>query len=165
MAALTDYPFEVRSLEQDDGGCFLVSFPDFTECISDGETIEEALENGRGALKATIAALKARKLPVPAPNSGGAAFGKFVAMQSMNISLPDPLKRFVDGQIATGRYGTASEYVRELIRADEKRKAEAELEARLLEGLNGTEVELTAAEWGDIRKEVLARVAARKAKR
>ena len=86
-------------------------------------------------------------------------------MQSMNISLPDPLKHFVDGQIALGRYSSVSEYVRELIRADEKRKAEAELEAKLLEGLSGAETELTGSEWGDIRKEALARVAARKAKR
>lgn len=43
-------------------------------------------------------------------------------MQSINISLPDPLKQFVDGQVALGRYSSASEYVRELIRADEKRK-------------------------------------------
>lgn len=86
-------------------------------------------------------------------------------MQSMNISLPDPLKQFVDGQLATGRYSSASEYVRELIRADEKRKAEEQLEALLLEGLQGAETELTATEWSDIRKEALARVAARKAKR
>jgi antitoxin HicB len=79
MAKLTDYPFEVRPLSEDDGGGFLVSFPDFAECISDGETMEEALENGRDALQATIAALKAKKLPVPAPNSGGVASGKFVA--------------------------------------------------------------------------------------
>lgn len=79
MAKLTDYPFEVRPLSEDDGGGFLVSFPDFAECISDGETIEEALENGRDALQATIAALKSKKLPVPAPNSGGVASGKFVA--------------------------------------------------------------------------------------
>ena len=39
-------------------------------------------------------------------------------MQSMNISLPDPLKKFVDGQISTGRYSSVSEYVRELIRTD-----------------------------------------------
>jgi putative addiction module CopG family antidote len=43
-------------------------------------------------------------------------------MQSLNISLPEPLKEFVDGQIAAGRYSSASEYVCELIRADEKRK-------------------------------------------
>lgn len=79
MPKLTDYPFEVRPLSDDDGGGFLVSFPDFAECISDGETIDEALENGRDALQATIAALKAKKLPVPAPNSGGVASGKFIA--------------------------------------------------------------------------------------
>jgi antitoxin ParD1/3/4 len=86
-------------------------------------------------------------------------------MQSMNISLPDPLKQFVDGQVAQGRYSSASEYVRELIRADEKRKAEAELEAKLLEGLNSAETELTASDWIDIRKEALAKLATRKAKR
>lgn len=86
-------------------------------------------------------------------------------MQSMNISLPDPLKQFVDGQIAQGRYSSVSEYVRELIRADEKRKAEAELEAKLLEGLSGVESEMTAADWREIRKEALAKVAARKAMR
>jgi len=79
MARLNDYPFEVRPLAQEDGGGFLVSFPDFAECISDGDTIDEALRNGRDALKATIAALKAKKMPVPAPNSGGVASGKFVA--------------------------------------------------------------------------------------
>lgn len=79
MAKLTDYPFEVRPLSEADGGGFLISFPDFAECISDGETIEDAIANGRDALKATIAALRAKKLPVPAPNSGGVASGKFVA--------------------------------------------------------------------------------------
>ena len=80
-------------------------------------------------------------------------------MQSMNISLPDPLKQFVDGQIAQGRYSSASEYVRELIRADEKRKAEELLEAKLLEGLNGPENKLTPADWAAIRKEALAKIA------
>lgn len=79
MAKINDYPFEVRPLSGEDGGGYLISFTDFAECISDGDSIEEAIENGRDALKATIAALKARKLPVPAPNSGGVASGKFVA--------------------------------------------------------------------------------------
>jgi antitoxin ParD1/3/4 len=86
-------------------------------------------------------------------------------MQSMNISLPDPLKQFVDGQIAQGRYSSVSEYVRELIRADEKRKAEEELEAKLLEGLNSPKTALTATEWSAIRKEALARIATPKARR
>ena len=62
-------------------------------------------------------------------------------MQTMNISLPDPLKEFVDHQIADGRYSSASEYIRELIREDEKRKAEQRLEALLLEGLESEESE------------------------
>ena len=65
-------------------------------------------------------------------------------MQSMNISLPDPLKQFVDGQIAQGRYSSVSEYMRELIRADERRKAEDLLEAKLLEGLNSQETRTDA---------------------
>jgi len=86
-------------------------------------------------------------------------------MQSMNISLPDPLKKFVDGQIAQGRYSSASEYVCELIRADEKRKAEEQLEAKLLEGLSSPESELTPADWSEIRKEALAKLEARKKQR
>jgi antitoxin ParD1/3/4 len=86
-------------------------------------------------------------------------------MQSINISLPDPLKQFVEGQIAQGHYSSVSEYVSELICADEKRKAEAELEAKLLDGLREVEAELTAVEWADIRKEARAAVAVRKAQR
>lgn len=85
-------------------------------------------------------------------------------MQSMNISLPDPLKQFVDGQIAQGRYSSASEYVRELIRSDEKRKAEEQLETKLLEGLNGAETKLTPADWRAIRNEALARIQAKSKK-
>ena len=83
-------------------------------------------------------------------------------MQSMNISLPDPLKQFVDGQISQGRYSSASEYVRELIRADEKRKAEEQLEAKLLEGLSSPESALTPAAWSAVRQEALAKLQARK---
>ena len=79
MSKLSDYPFEVRPLSAEEGGGYIISFPDFAECISDGESVDEAIENGRDALKATVAALKSKKLPVPAPNSGGVASGKFVA--------------------------------------------------------------------------------------
>ena len=46
MTKLADYPFEIRPLSSEDGGGFLISFPDFAECISDGETVEEAIANG-----------------------------------------------------------------------------------------------------------------------
>lgn len=42
-------------------------------------------------------------------------------MSTMNISLPDMLKSFVDEQVAQRGYGTSSEYVRELIRKDQDR--------------------------------------------
>jgi len=48
-------------------------------------------------------------------------------MESMNISLPDPLKQFVDGQISTGRYSTASEYVRDV--DPQRRKAQGRRKA------------------------------------
>lgn len=42
-------------------------------------------------------------------------------MGTMNISLPDSLKSFVDEQVDQRGYGTSSEYVRELIRKDQDR--------------------------------------------
>ena len=42
-------------------------------------------------------------------------------MATMNISLPDPMKRWVEGQAATGRFSNASDYVRDLIRRDQER--------------------------------------------
>ena len=83
-------------------------------------------------------------------------------MQTMNISLPETLKEFVDKQIAVGGYSSVSEYVRELIRQDERRKSQESLEALLLEGLKGEETPLTPQDWADIRKEGQARAKARK---
>ena len=42
-------------------------------------------------------------------------------MSTMNISLPNTLKSFVDEQVSQGSYGTSSEYLRELIRKDKDR--------------------------------------------
>ena len=46
----------------------------------------------------------------------------FTAMSTMNISLPETLRRFVDEQVADRGYGTSSEYMRELIRNDQDRQ-------------------------------------------
>ena len=78
MRDLSQYPFEIRPLSDDDGGGFLISFTDFSECISDGETIEEAIESGMDALQETIAALESLNMPVPEPGSGGSYSGKFI---------------------------------------------------------------------------------------
>jgi len=72
------YPFELRALTAEEGGGFLISFPDFNECIADGETIEEAISEGQAALAAVVATLQEKGLPVPQPGSYGAYSGKFV---------------------------------------------------------------------------------------
>ena len=60
---------------------------------------------------------------------------------TMNISLPVPLKRFIDGKVSSGIYGSASEFVREAIREKLQREqdlkeARETLAAKLREGLN-----------------------------
>ncbi|MER8633181.1 type II toxin-antitoxin system ParD family antitoxin [Mesorhizobium opportunistum] len=42
-------------------------------------------------------------------------------MATMNVSLPDPMKEWVEAQTETGRYANASDYVRDLIRRDQER--------------------------------------------
>ena len=44
MNNLFSYPFKIRLLSKEEGGGYLISFPDFNECISDGETPEEAIK-------------------------------------------------------------------------------------------------------------------------
>lgn len=78
MKNVKTYPFDLRPLTQEEGGGFLVSFPDFNECIADGDTIEEAIAEGYKALTAVIATLEERDLPIPKPGSYGAYSGKFV---------------------------------------------------------------------------------------
>ena len=85
MHALDDYPFEMRPLKPSEGGGYLIFCPDFMECIADGETLEDALHNGREALRAVIETLQEQGMPVPAPNSGGVASGKFVARVPKSI--------------------------------------------------------------------------------
>ena len=58
---------------------------------------------------------------------------------TMNISLPDVMKAFVDELVDSGGYGSASEYVRELVRRDQKERARNRLETLLLEGLESGE--------------------------
>jgi antitoxin ParD1/3/4 len=82
-------------------------------------------------------------------------------MQSMNISLPDPLKQFVDEQISSGRYSSVSEYVRELIREDEKRKAQQHLEGLLLEGLNSKAGRMTSKDGEELKQRARQRQAKR----
>jgi antitoxin ParD1/3/4 len=65
-------------------------------------------------------------------------------MASLNISLPEALKQYVEGQVATGDWGTPSEYVRELIRQDKERRL-GNLEQDLLAAARGRKIEIPLA--------------------
>ncbi|MBL0161563.1 MAG: type II toxin-antitoxin system ParD family antitoxin [Bryobacterales bacterium] len=81
------------------------------------------------------------------------------------MSLPDQLKDSVDNQVGSGRYSSVSEYVRDLIRDDEKRRAHDRLEALLIEGIqSGQPTEMTRQDWDDIRREAVKQFEARKAR-
>lgn len=77
---------------------------------------------------------------------------------SMNISLPNTMKAFVDELVQSGGYGTASEYFRELVRRDQKERAEARLETLLLQGLeSGDPVPLNAEYRANLLRDLEAR--------
>jgi antitoxin ParD1/3/4 len=77
-----------------------------------------------------------------------------MAMTSLNISLPEALKDYVEGQVASGDWGTPSEFIRELIRQDKERRV-GNLEQELIAAARGPKVELSVA---DIRKKGLLTV-------
>jgi antitoxin ParD1/3/4 len=78
-------------------------------------------------------------------------------MTTMNISVPDEMKAFVEAQMAQEGYASASEYLRALIRDAQKRRAKQELEAKLLEGMQGPLVEMTGEDWDSIMQEAAER--------
>ena len=78
-------------------------------------------------------------------------------MTTMNISLPDALKSFVDVQVNTRGYGTNSEYVRELIRKDQDVQR---LRAMLLEGANSAPTDPVDASYFETLRDRVKRAAA-----
>jgi antitoxin HicB len=67
------YRFTVRPLTEDEGGGYLIEFPDLPGCMSDGATIEEAITNGLDAMRGWIEAMRAEGHPIPAPTRSAAA--------------------------------------------------------------------------------------------
>ena len=64
-----------------------------------------------------------------------AIFAKGAAMATMNISLADPLKEFVDEEVREGGYSSTSDYMRDLIRQRQREKAAAFLRQLIAEGM------------------------------
>ena len=65
---LDHYQFTVRPLSKAEGGGYLVEYPDIPGCMSDGETIEEAIANGRQALRDCLTVLKESGVKAPKPD-------------------------------------------------------------------------------------------------
>ncbi len=79
-------------------------------------------------------------------------------MTTLNISLPDSMRTFIEQKVAQGGYSTASEYIRQLVRDDQKRAAQERLETLLMEGLeSGPSREMTAEDWDELRRRVWQR--------
>lgn len=62
-----DYPINLSPIPEDEGGGYLVTFPDLPGCIADGDTVEEAIAEARDAFAAWTAAVREDKGKVPAP--------------------------------------------------------------------------------------------------
>jgi antitoxin ParD1/3/4 len=83
-------------------------------------------------------------------------------MDTMNIALPATMKDFVQAQVEGGGFSSVSEYVRQLIRADQERQAREEIDRKLLEALDGD----PATPWTAAQLETLkSRVRQRHSKR
>jgi antitoxin ParD1/3/4 len=82
---------------------------------------------------------------------------------TMNISLPPALRRWIEEQVKRRGFGTASEYIRQVLRGEQEREVRRRIDAALLEGLaSGPATPMTPADWSDIRREGRKRVTRRK---
>lgn len=78
-------------------------------------------------------------------------------MASLNISLPEQLRKFVESEVERGGYSSASELFRELLRDFIRRQETDELERKLLEGMASPSRTMDREEWRRVRSSVKAR--------
>jgi antitoxin HicB len=84
---LLDYPFVIRHLTKEEGGGYLIEFPDLPGCMSDGETIDDAIANGHDALSAWMIAAREMHRLVPKPGEFEKQSGKWVQRVPKSIHL------------------------------------------------------------------------------
>ena len=87
-------------------------------------------------------------------------------MATMNISLPDDMKAFIEAEAARQGFGTVSEYVRAVIRETQAKAAKrSQIDALLLEGFDsGPATPFTAEDWDSIHRTLAELHAARQEK-
>jgi antitoxin HicB len=77
IPAFETYPFSVDPLPKEEGGGYVITFPDLPGCMSDGDTVDETIAHGREAFQAWMESLIEDGKPIPEPH-GGAEPAKFV---------------------------------------------------------------------------------------
>lgn len=90
-----DYPFTIRRLSEEDGGGYLIEFPDLPGCLSDGETIEETLENGHEAMLSWLDVARQMGREIPDADSLGRYSGQWRMRvpKSLHAALARQAKR------------------------------------------------------------------------
>lgn len=85
---------------------------------------------------------------------------------SLNISIPEEMREWIEKQVARGGFGTTSEYFRQLVREDQRRLMREEIDAKLLAALDsGDPVEITPEWWEQRRNELARKAKSRKSSR
>ncbi len=80
-------------------------------------------------------------------------------MTTLNISLPDSMRVFIDEQVKKKGYSTASEYIRHLIRTEQEREEQKRLQTLLIEGLDsGEPIEISEEWWENKRAGLIQRL-------
>lgn len=77
-------------------------------------------------------------------------------MATVNVTIPEELKAFIETQVVEEGYASASEYLLTLIREAQKSRAKEQLEAMLQEAIDsGPPEPLTKQDWAEMRREAL----------
>lgn len=84
---ISKYPFTMRHLTQEEGGGYLIEYPDLPGCMSDGDTMEEAIINGKDAVRTWIETAKEMNRPIPKPGELENQSGKWVQRVPKSIHL------------------------------------------------------------------------------
>ncbi|GBE94523.1 ribbon-helix-helix domain-containing protein [Nostoc cycadae] len=74
---------------------------------------------------------------------------------NINIDIPDEMRVYVEAQVMAGAYSSIGEYFLNLLKQDQKKKAQANLEALLKEGIDSPGQEVTPEYWQNLRSTVL----------
>ncbi len=89
-----EYPFSISILQNEEGGGYLIEFPDLPGCVSDGDTIDEAIANGKDALSCWIETAQQHgdEIPLPYSSTHSSKLKKGKTTQEENPLDVDPQK-------------------------------------------------------------------------